>query len=179
MSRPRRPNEAQHPCLDCPVLVDFRALRCRTHAQKAKVDAMRRSRARRKAEQPVPLDESWTPAPPIVLRVVNTPPPDPSPSLAAQSVTFAVTSFMRITHDTGLLAAAVRGTLSDPEPHAAKLTEAVRTYLRVGGTDDGLDNAIRQGSRAAGNMRQLPSFLGAMTPEEAYVEDTLATVRSA
>ena len=108
MSRPRRPNEAQHPCLDCPVLVDFRALRCRAHAQKAKVDAMRRSRAKRKAEQAV-VDESWTPAPPIVLRVVDIPAPDPSPSLAAQNVTFAVASFMRITHDTGLLAAAVSG----------------------------------------------------------------------
>ena len=119
---------------------------------------MRRSRARRKAELPVSADESWTPPPPIVMRIVETPPPEPDVFLAAQSVTFAVTSFMRITHDTGALAAAVRGTLGDPEPHAAKLTEEVRTYLRVGGNDAGLDNAIRQGSRAAGNMRQIPEL---------------------
>jgi hypothetical protein len=138
---------------------------------------MRRSRARRKAEQPVPLDENWTPAPPIVLRAVNTPPPDPSPSLAAQRVTFAVAAFLRIEHSVRRLRHALR--LEDPVPtaHASAVREAVAVYLRVGGDNAGLERAIQQATRAAGKSYRLPDA-EEVTPEILTTEHIMAEYRS-
>jgi hypothetical protein len=123
---------------------------------------MRRTRARRKALTPAEVDPAWVPAPPLLAKVIEYAPEDPTLPIAAMNVEQAAAQSLKISG---------RLNVGGSEPWDVKLRDAVATLRRVGGSSEDLDRALRAGARSAGGSRRLPAFLADMSPEESFAYD--------
>lgn len=179
-----RNRQLTNTCAECGTPTVAVARFCRDCARKrhAAQERVAKARQRERAEataklEPVLVDGEWVGPRSVFPRIPDTPPPDPDVPLAAQRLEFAVAAFLRIDHSVTRLRHALR--LEDPAPtaHAEAVREAVATYLRVGGTDEGLERAISTGTRAAGNTHRLPDA-EEVTPEILTTEQIMAEYRS-
>jgi hypothetical protein len=85
-------------------------------------------------------------------------------------VGFAMVTFCKV-EGAARLREAIAGAV--PEPHGQRVKEDVSTYLRVGGTSEGLQRILEQSVRAAGKTFGLPN-VEVGTPARDIAEHLLA-----